>query len=59
MLFNGAVEVGDVSLMMLVMVELHGCFVDGGGEGCVVVWECGEFKCHGVSPYGLQSFCFI
>ena len=52
-LFDGAVEVGDVGLVVLVVVELHGRLVDVGLEGGVVVGERGKFECHGISPWGI------
>ncbi len=45
-LLDGAVEVGDVGLVVLVVVELHGRLVDGGLEGGVVVGERGKFEGH-------------
>jgi hypothetical protein len=55
-LFNRAVEVGDVGLVMLVVVQLHGRFVDGGLEGGVVVWEGRKFEGHGGSPVRAKGF---
>ena len=49
-LLDGAVEVGDVGLVVLVVVKLHGRFVDGGLEGGVVVGKRGKFVGHGSSP---------
>ncbi len=46
-LLDRAVEVGDVGLVMLVVVELHGRFVDGGLESGVVVGKGGKFEGHG------------
>ena len=45
-LVDGAVEVGDVGLVVLVVVQLHGRFVDVGLEGCVVVGKRGKFVGH-------------
>ena len=49
-LFDGAVEVGDVGLVVLVVVELHGRFVDVGLEGGVIVGQRGKFVGQGDSP---------
>ena len=49
-LVDGAVEVGDVGLVVLVVVELHGRLVDVGFEGGVVVGQRGKFEGHGDSP---------
>jgi hypothetical protein len=51
-LLDGAVEVGDVGLVVLVVVELHGRLVDVGLEGGVVVGQRGKFVGHGGSPFG-------
>ncbi len=37
-LFDGSIQVGDIGLMMLVMVELHGRFINVWFEGGVVIW---------------------
>ena len=41
-LIDGAVEVGDVGLVMLVVMELHGRLVDGGLERVVVIGSGGS-----------------
>ena len=45
-----AVQIGDVGLVVLVVVELHGRFIDEGFESGVVVGEWRKFEGHGVSP---------
>ena len=49
-LLDRAVQVGDVGLVVLVVVQLHGRFVDVGLEGGVVVGKRGKFECHAFSP---------
>jgi hypothetical protein len=48
--FDGSVEIGDVSLMVLVVMELHGRFVDVGLESGVVIGQRGKFVSHCISP---------
>src|SRR6266702_5242747 len=45
-LLDGAVEIGDIGLVMLVVVELHGRLVDGGFEGSIVVGKRWNFVGH-------------
>jgi hypothetical protein len=47
-LIDGSVEVGDVGLVVLIVVQLHGCFVDVGFESCVGVRKRGKFVGHGI-----------
>ena len=47
MLFNSAVEVGDVGLMVLIVMQLHGRLVDGRLESGVVVRKGRKFEGHG------------
>jgi hypothetical protein len=49
-LVDGGVQVGDVGLVVLVVVELHGRLVDVGFEGGVVIRKRWNFKCHWDSP---------
>jgi hypothetical protein len=49
-LFDGSVEVGDVGLVMLVVMEFHGRFIDGGLESGVVIGKGRKFESHGITP---------
>ena len=56
MLVYRGVQVGDIRLMVLVMVQVHGGFVDVRLQRVVGVGERGDFKCH----CGCDSFrCFV
>jgi hypothetical protein len=49
-LFYRAVQVGHISLVMFVVVQLHRRFIDGRLEGGIVVVEGRKFESHGGTP---------
>ena len=55
-LFDGAVQVGDIGLVVLVVVELHGRLVDGGLESGVVVRKRRKFEGHGSYSFIVLGF---
>jgi len=55
-LFDRAVEVGDVGLVVLVVVKLHGRFVDGGLESGVIVGKGRKFEGHGGYSFIVLGF---
>ncbi len=55
-LLHRAVQVRHVGLVMLVVVQLHRCFVDGGFESGVVVGKGREFKSHGSCSFSCEGF---
>ena len=42
--FDGRIQLGGVSGVVLAVVNFHGARVDVRLEGVVGVWKCGEFK---------------
>src|SRR5690242_70398 len=58
MLLDRSVQVGHIRLMVLVVVQLHGCFIDVGLQRRIVIGQRWKFVGHGHSPILFFGNCF-